>query len=263
MIAQNPCFVQLGAGHQRPYVILALMARRRKVAFVTIGQSPRVDLVPEMLERIGPGIEPVEVGALDDLGPGAIAGLAPGAGDQALVSRLRDGREVTIGKAWTQRRLVEIMADLDRRDFDLIVLLCTGHFEGVGARTLLVEAQRVVDHTVDALAEDGRSVGVMVPLARQIDEFHLRAIEASARSSDDLTSCCRSHGETSVTMAHASPYSDGRFEDAARELAKTDLVVMHCMGYSEAMRRRVAAVTDKPVLLARRLVANTVAELIA
>ena len=222
------------------------MARPKRVAFVTIGQSPRDDLVPELLERIGPGIEPVEVGALDDLTPEAIAGLAPRQGDHTLVSRLRDGREVTIGKAWTQRRLAGIMDDLDGRGFDLIVLLCTGHFEGLRSRTLMVEAQRVVDHTVDALSEDGRTVGVMVPLATQMDEFHVQ-----------------SHGRTSVVMAHASPYSDGRFEDAARELAKVDLIVMHCIGYSDAMRRRVAAVSGRPVLLARRLVANAVAELTA
>ncbi len=199
-----------------------------------------------MLARIGPDIEPIEIGALDDLGADAIARLAPRAGDQTLVSRLRDGREVTIGKTWTRQRLVELMHDLDTKDLDLIVLLCTGYFEGVHTRTLMVEAQRIVDHTVDAVSEDGRAVGVMVPLATQMDEFHVRE-----------------HGRTSVVMAHASPYSDGRFEDAARELAKTDLIVMHCMGYSEAMRGRVAAVSGKPVLLARRLVANAVAELIA
>ena len=223
------------------------MACRKRVAFVTIGQSPRDDMLPEMLERIGPGIEPIEIGALDDLTDDAIARLAPRAGDQTLVSRLRDGREVTLGKSWTRQRLVEIMDDLDRRGLDLIVLLCTGYFEGVSsARTLMIEAQRLVDHTVDAVSEDGRAVGVMVPLATQMNEFHGR--EAGGRS---------------VTMAHASPYSDGRFEDAARELAKTDLIVMHCMGYTEAMRRRVAAVSGKPVLLARRLVANAVAELTA
>ena len=222
------------------------MARPKRVAFVTIGQSPRDDLVPEMLERIGPGIEPVEVGALDDLTPEAIARLAPRDGDHTLVSRLRDGREVTIGKAWTQRRLAEIMADLDGRGFDLIVLLCTGHFEGVRSRTLMVEAQRIVDHAVEAVGGDGRTVGVMVPLATQMDEFHMR-----------------SHGGMSLVMAHASPYGDGRFEDAARELGKTDLIVMHCIGYDEAMRRRVAAVSGGPVLLARRLVANAVAELTA
>ncbi len=222
------------------------MARRKRVAFVTIGQSPRVDMLPEMLARIGPDIEPIEVGALDDLGADAIARLAPRAGDQTLVSRLRDGREVTIGKTWTRQRLIELMHDLDTKELDLIVLLCTGYFEGVHARTLMVEAQRIVDHTVDAVSEDGRAVGVMVPLATQMDEFHVRE-----------------RGRTSVVMAHASPYGDGRFEDAARELAKTDLIVMHCMGYSEAMRGRVAAVSGKPVLLARRLVANAVAELIA
>jgi len=222
------------------------MAATRTVAFVTIGQSPRDDMLPEMLERIGSGIEPIEIGALDDLDDDAIARLAPKAGDHTLVSRLRDGREVTIGKVWTRQRLVEIMDGLDRRGLDLIVLLCTGYFEGVRSRTLMVEAQRIVDYTVEAVSEDGRAVGVMVPLAGQMDEFH-----------------GRERGGASVVMAHASPYSDGRFEDAARELAKTDLIVMHCMGYTEAMRRRVAAVSGKPVLLARRLVANAVAELTA
>jgi protein AroM len=218
------------------------MAPRKRVAFVTIGQSPRDDMLPEMLERIGPGVEPLEVGALDDLAPDAIAALAPRPGDHTLVSRLRDGREVTLGKAWVRQRLVELMHELDRRDLDLIVLLCTGHFEGVHARTLMVEAQRIVDHAVDAVGDDRRTVGVMVPLATQMDEFH-------------------GHGRGTLVMAHASPYSDGRFEDAARELDKADLIVMHCMGYTEAMRRRVAAVSGKPVLLARRLVASTVAEL--
>ena len=45
-------------------------------------------------------------------------------------------------------------------------------------------------------------------------------------------------------------------------MSKTDLIVMHCMGYTEAMRRRVAAITGKPVLLARRVVADAVAQLL-
>ena len=65
------------------------MARRKRVGFVTIGQSPRDDMLPEMLERIGRAVEPIEVGA--------------------LVSRLCDGREVTLGKTWTRQRLVGFM----------------------------------------------------------------------------------------------------------------------------------------------------------
>ena len=221
------------------------MAGRRRVAFVTIGQSPRDDMVPEMLTWIGPGIDPLEVGALDGLGREAIARLRPVAGDHHLVSLLQDGAEVVIGKAWVQERLKTIMADLDAEDPFLVVLLCTGHFDGVRSRALMIESQRIVDHAVDALTEDGRSLGVMLPIEEQIPEFHAKATRAR-----------------SVVYAHASPYSDDRFDEAARELAGTDLIVMHCMGYTEAMRRRVADVSGRPVLLARRLVAGAIAQLL-
>jgi len=221
--------------------------KRAKVAFVTIGQAPRDDLLPEMRTWMDE-LTAVEFGALDGLTADEIARAAPGPEDHALVSRLRDGGEVTLGKTWTRDRLAALMERLDADAFDLIVLLCTGHFEGVRSRTLMVEAQRVVDAGVEAVAGDGRTVGVMVPLARQMDEFHVAGV--GARS-----------GGYHVVMAHASPYSDRRVEDAARDLAKADLIVMHCMGYTEAMRRTVASVSKRPVLLARRLVAAAVAQL--
>jgi protein AroM len=232
-----------------------MRARKKsaKVAFVTIGQAPRDDLLPEMRTWMDE-LTAVEFGALDGLTADEIARAAPGADDHALVSRLRDGGEVTLSKTWTRGRLAALMERLDADAFDLIVLLCTGHFEGVRSRTLMVEAQRVVDAGVEAVAGDGRTVGVMVPLARQMDEFHVAGVST------------RSGGEPSgyqVVMAHASPYSDRRVEDAARDLAKADLIVMHCMGYTDAMRRRVAEVSGKPVLLARRLVASAVAQLVA
>jgi protein AroM len=90
----------------------------------------------------------------------------------------------------------------------------------------------------------------MLPLARQVQEFHVQGNE-----------------QRRVTATHCSPYStssdqDVRLEDAAREVAACDLVVMHCMGYSEAMRARVAAAIEPPVLLARRMVAGAIQQLI-
>jgi hypothetical protein len=42
-------------------------ALRPVVGLVTIGQSPRPDVVPDMVEIIGPGVEIREAGALDGL----------------------------------------------------------------------------------------------------------------------------------------------------------------------------------------------------
>jgi len=51
-----------------------------KIGAVTIGQSPRVDIVPEFRAAAGLELEIVERGALDGLSPDEIRTLAPGRG---------------------------------------------------------------------------------------------------------------------------------------------------------------------------------------
>jgi protein AroM len=216
-----------------------------RIAFVTIGQSPRVDVLPEILARLHDPIDAVEFGALDDLGMAEVAAMAPPPGEESLCTRMRDGQEVVIGKRQTGERLQALFDRLDGQGFDAITLLCTGYFEHIGSRTLLIEAQRVVDATVDALSLGCRNLGIMLPLERQLTEFHVQG-----------------DGGRKVTATHYSPYSGDRLEAAAQDVAGCDLVVMHCMGYTEDMRARVAAAVDKPVLLARRIVAGAIQQVI-
>src|SRR3989442_11153264 len=68
------------------------------VGLVTIGQSPRADVVPEMATLIGPGVDVREAGALDGLTRGEIDRLAPTGSDEILVTRLRDGSAVFLGQ---------------------------------------------------------------------------------------------------------------------------------------------------------------------
>ena len=62
-----------------------------RVGTVTIGQSPRVDVTPDLRRILGDGIELVESGAHDGLRRERIAGMAPREGDYVLVTRLADG----------------------------------------------------------------------------------------------------------------------------------------------------------------------------
>lgn len=221
------------------------MSAAPRIAFVTIGQAPRVDLTPEILGRIDAPIDAVEFGALDELSAAEAAAMAPRPGEASLCTRMRDGSEVVIGKQQTRDRLQALFDRLDKDGFDAITLLCTGYFEHLGSKTLLIESQRVVDATVDALSLGCQNLGVILPLERQVREFHVH-----------------SDSDRKVTATHYSPYSGDRLEAAAQEVADCDLVVMHCMGYSEAMRSRTVAVTGKPVLLARRIVAGAVQQII-
>ncbi len=67
------------------------------ISLVTIGQSPREDVVVSMFGDSVPA-SVIEAGALDELDFSEIAELYPEPGDQPLVTRRRDGSEVVIGK---------------------------------------------------------------------------------------------------------------------------------------------------------------------
>jgi protein AroM len=215
-----------------------------RVLLVTIGQTPRTDLVPEIGQWLGGQVEVEERGALDGLRADDIASMAPRPGDHRLVTRLADGSEAVVRKDLVHARLQTVFDAIPPERFLCTVLLCTGHFPPFRVGGLFLDAQSIVDESVAAIARHARSIGLMVPLKEQIDEFHFRP----------------GIGQT-LKVSHASPYTPGRLEHAASELADTDVIVMHCMGYTEAMRQTVAGISKRSVLLARRLVAAAVAQL--
>ena len=69
-----------------------------------------------------------------------------------------------------------------------------------------------------------------------------------------------------MVIKAASPYaSEDEISMGAEALKRADphVIVMHCMGYTQAMKKRVMEITGKPTVLARTLVARTVKELIS
>jgi protein AroM len=221
------------------------MTKKLRLAFVTIGQSPRDDIVPEMLADIGGDVEAHQFGALDELPENDIRALVPGPGETSFATRLRDGREVTISKERVEIRLEELLERVDQQGFDAVVLLCTGTHVKPLSRTLMIESQRVVDSMVESLASSSQRLGVILPLERQVEEFPKRHV----------------FSRTAKLIA-ASPYAGDNIAEKAAALAECDLVIMHCMGYSEAMRAAARQAISAPVLLSRRIVSGAVRQII-
>lgn len=210
----------------------------KRIAFLTTGQAPRVDLVPEMVEEIAAPIEVIEAGMLDQLSAQEIQALRPAPDAPVIVSRLRDGTEVTMdhGKVATGLQpLIDAHADAD-----VLVLLCTGSFPALRSDADLLKAGPVVDERVAELGQSGRRIGVMVPGAAQIGTYQ--------------------KADGSMIAAHASPYGAPRWREAVGELAEADAIVMHCMGYTRAMGDEVAVLSGKPTYVSRSLVAAAVAD---
>lgn len=225
------------------------MNSRNRAAFVTIGQSPRIDLVPEMrseLAAILPGhaLEITEIGVLDGLSCADLDAMRARTDEARFVTRLADGREITVSTRRIEAALNAFLAGIDGQ-FDIIVLLCTGTSVARPEKSLLIEAQALVDGMTTALASGARRLGVLVPDEAQIEGFR------AAHGLPDEARCLA-----------CSPYAGADFEAVGRQFAGCDLIVMHCMGYTAEMARQVRRASNARILLSRRIVTGGIAQIL-
>lgn len=175
-----------------------------------------------------------EFGALDGLSPQEIH-AHPGSGDaNALYTRLADGSHVAVKAAFIVAHLRSLLTRLDGEGFDLIVLVSTGIYESFSMRTPFVHGEHAVSAWIAALTVGDCCIGVIYPLPGQSDVSHGTLIQ-SARA-------VAATGDTS------------RLEGAAAHLGDADLILMHSVGYSDANAQRIASVTGKLVVTARRII---------
>ena len=222
----------------------------KKIGMITIGQSPRPDVVPEIKKILGTGIDVLEAGALDGLSLEEVKRFSPGKRDYVLCTRMSDGTEVVIGKRFILPRMQRCIDLLTGKGAEIILFLCTGKFPEFSCGRLLIEPQRVLDNFLVALDGKKQKIGLMIPLQDQM---------AQARKKYS-----RMKGE--IAIQAASPYAKkDEVVPAARALKKADphVIVMHCIGYTQAMKDRVREITGKPVILARSLVARTLKEMLS
>lgn len=214
---------------------------RRRVASLTVGQTPRADVLPDILAHMPVPIEVEEFGALDGLSDVEIADLAPQADEYCLITRLRDGREVLVSKPRVAERLEAICRSLDSRRFDLVVILSTGLFREFESPCPMVNAQRAMEASIDAIAAAGQTVGVIYPTHRQIAENAGYSVPG-----------------LSLRFSYAESGMADSLREAATDLDSCDLIVLNSVSFTETDRGIVTRHTGKQVILARRMVAGAI-----
>ncbi len=213
---------------------------------VTIGQSPREDVLAEMRGLLGE-VPVLQCGALDGVSSAELLELAPRPGDPVLVSRLRDGSEVRLAESRILPRLEHCIRSLEPQ-VGLVLVLCTGDLRGLSSVRPLLLAGSVLKPLVRGLGP--RRLGVLTPAAEQ------RAAQQER---------WRDVASDRVVVEAASPYGrQGELEEAASRLAAAgvDLVVMDCIGYTRAMKAVVRDAVECPVVLAVTALARVTAELL-
>ncbi|SFV09580.1 AroM family protein [Alicyclobacillus macrosporangiidus] len=221
----------------------------RKIGAITIGQSPRVDIIPELQALSGPDAEFLEMGALDGLSPAEVAEMRPQGNDEVLVTRMRDGSSVIISDSAVIPRLQGCIEELQRAGVSAIALLCTGTFPVFQSRVpILVPEHLLLNFVRGMKGPKPLKLGVLTP-----DEGQFRQQEARWRTVVE-----------DVILRAASPY-DGvaRVVEEGHRFSGdgVDAVVLDCMGYSGEMKDALRQVLPCPVILARSVLGRFAAEL--
>jgi protein AroM len=219
------------------------------VGLVSIGQSPRDDVRPEMAGLLPAGTQIIERGALDDITPRELGLMAPAAGDTVLVTRLKSGAEVRLAEADLGPFLLRAADGLREKGADLVAVLCTGALDGIGWPGPVLLPGPIVRGLAAAMTTSGSRLAVVVPAADQREDA--RAEWAS------LTGCVR--------VLAASPYRGPEEIAAAAEVLadwSPDLTVLDCLGFDRSAQRLVRDAVHAPVLLPRMVLAGAIAALL-
>ncbi|ULL14566.1 AroM protein [Paenibacillus sp. H1-7] len=221
-----------------------------KLGMITIGQAPRTDVAPIIEKYLDNRAELVQVGVLDGMTKSYIEqNLHPEAGDYVLTSRLTTGDSVVMSREKIQPILQAKIDQLEQSGIKQILLLCTGVFPGLSTSTsYLIEPDHIIPPTVKAMV-GGRRFGVIVPLEEQMESLRPKYEPVGL---DPI-------------FAVASPYhnNEANFHQAAMELKdQADVILLDCMGYTEASRELVARASGLPVVLSNAIMAKLVSEMI-
>ena len=213
----------------------------KKIGMLTIGQSPRTDILPGLREILGEDVEIVEAGALDGKTMEDVRKIPLRAEDYILVSRMRDGTEIRITKKYVLPLMQEKLDWLEAQGIRLTVVMCTGKFPQFRSKGLVVTPAEILRGVMEGCLKEGR-LGVVYPAAEQMQ----MAAKDWGRPGVEV------YADT------VSPYKPKDVEGLCERLAeqKLDLILLNCFGFPTEITRKVASRTGAPVVQANTMVAH-------
>jgi protein AroM len=215
-----------------------------KVGLLTIGQSPREDIVSEIKPLLNPWIEIQERGLLDGLSLEEIERLKPDAGETPLVTRLKGGNQVELSEKRISFMLPGAI-DFMQKEMKVraVGVLCTHDFpKKEFSLPVIFPFDYLKFLTYSVL--NAKGLGVIVPLESQIEmtkkKWGASAVEAK------------------------SPYTTGKgFEEIAKKFIakKVDAVILDCIGYRMKDKYQLLKLISVQVLLPRVVLAYAINQL--
>lgn len=224
---------------------------KQTLATLTLGQAPRRDLQPLLLEHL-PEDRIAHFGLLDGLSAAEIEQrYAPQPGEKVTMTHMEDGSYVVLSAARVEIALQELIKKLEDQGFETFLLLCSGEYKNlVAENAVLLEPYSILPPLVNAIT-GGHQVGIMVAREEYLDEQAYKWQSLAQKPH--------------YVVANPWQPTDHELTEAALQLQEqgADVVVLDCLGFHQRHRDFLQKMLGIPVLLSNTLIAKLAAELVA
>lgn len=212
------------------------------IGAITIGQSPREDIIPDLKMLIGAEVSIEVRGILDRMEREEIRNFAPRRKEKILNTRLRNGESVTLGYNHVVEGIRKTLAELRNDGYASIALLCTCHFSELNDEKGLIQVSTLLRQEVEAKLKKG-ILGILVPSAEQIGQTEKEWFCPGLK----------------VIVASASPY--GKSTDVISAVSHlstkaVDLILLDCIGYNLSLFNELKEITETPMILSVEVLAH-------
>lgn len=219
---------------------------RSKIGLLTIGQSPREDIIPEIMPFLSPHIEIEETGLLDDLNLEEIVNLKPKTAETLLVTRLNDESQVQLSEKKISKLLPRVIDLMQiKTNVKAVGILCTHDFPKTNISCPVINPFDYLRFLVNSVLEV-RNLGVVVP------------------SKDQIEMAEKKWETEKVVIEVKSPYNKGKswrriVQHFAQE--KVEAIVLDCIGYKITDKLEMQNLIPVPILLPRLILVFAINQL--
>jgi len=215
---------------------------------LTIGQTPRKDILSGLNSVLSQDIKIIEAGALDGISLSKIKSYETRTDDYILVTRMRNGHEIKIAKRNLLPLIQNKIHELENSGVKLTVLMCTGKFPHFESKRLVVTPSEILKGVLEGTLKKGR-LGIVYPTSEQV-----KFMESE-------------FGREGITLYGDwfSPYEQTNSLDSLihrLEDQELNMVFLNCFGFNSDIRKIIAEKLNLPVIQSNTLIARVINELV-
>ena len=190
---------------------------QRIIGLITIGQSPRPDIIKPIAEAIGYNFTLLESGALDGINEQRISDLQAGGARKPLATVLNNGQAVILNATAIVPLINQQVDSLTEQGADFTLLLCTHEFPSEQLSHKLTQPCKLMQSKVEQALPKG-NLSVVCPHAGQVESTHTQFARANVR----------------VSVSNFNPHEGLRVKQLAEQLTlqQPDLIYLDCFSFS-------------------------------